>query len=229
MKLFSDLFFFSLFANLGEAQPYSNTTKSSSGNKAVALLLRPVYPGTIWSKRLRHLLILFTISINIFLNQIQNQLFQTAERAINWSESIASPMIANAGAAGESLIPKIEAIEASKFGWIIQHFDLLSAQSIEQSVGKMQSLQKQLRSYGGTLQLAATLLAWMQTLLWGTIAYSCIWISCDLYFGRTRRLLLLAIAVAVIVNIAAYAWLHAYIGTNHQLFTHLNAEAWTIQ
>lgn len=170
-----------------------------------------IYPGSIWVKRLRHLVVMFSIGFNIFLNQLQNQFVQTAETLIAYADSTTAPFVAVTADLGERLIPSLEALQNSRLGWVLEKFGLPEAKTLRKGLQEAKIAQEQLHSCGKMLAFFAGLLDLATVCLWLTIGFSVCWLSCDIFIRRRTKEFFLAVvlvvALLIFFNISTYMYL----------------------
>ncbi|MCB0632630.1 MAG: hypothetical protein R2824_24115 [Saprospiraceae bacterium] len=169
------------------------------------------YPGGIWFKRMGNILILFTITTNLFLNSLQNHLFEAAERFVTWADNTTSSAIATADQLGQELIPKLEKIEKSGWGQMIEHLQLPTAQDLRNGLSTIKDYQARFRQYGVILSMASKILKWTSILMWIPILYAGLWLVCDYIWGNARWFIAVLVSLAGVFNLLVHSYLNDYL------------------
>jgi Sugar phosphate permease len=161
-----------------------------------------IYPGNLWCKRLRHIAILFTISFNLCINTIQNKLVEYTYLLSEWTETY----IGTAVSFDKELVNGIKKIEQTKVGWLFDYFNYKPKEN-----KKLEGLHSQVKGFNQAVDLTVKFLHVISILMWGSIAYSILWLLCDLYFSKRKSPLICVFGLALLVNVFIYYYLQSHL------------------
>lgn len=170
-------------------------------------MIKLIYPGSnIWIKRARHLTVLCTISVTLFLNHVQTRLFETGVYIMDLTESGSGAVVASAEYTGEAVERNITAIEQSRYGWILNYFP--KTDGMKGGIGELRVFQDKLSYMSGLLNAGATILQWTSIALWVTVGFSALWLLLDLIFGQRRKIVLFLLLLSGVVNMLVHIRLY---------------------
>ena len=173
-----------------------------SGRHRIPFAAGLIYPGgsLIW-KRIRYAVILSGVVLSLHLDQVYNQLLEDADRLASYSQLIGIPVSQGGIYTADLLIPQLESIEQSSYGWIMEKFGLPSASGLAASRQSFQSYQDSINATVETLQLVGQLARYAQYIYFAVLLYSALWMLLDLCFGRQRIATVFLLALAIAANV----------------------------
>lgn len=170
-----------------------------------------IYPDRpIWWKRVLHTFVLCSISGNIFLNQLNNLLYDQAEGLIEATNEMLPSASKVALGLKENVVPAIRYIENSNLDWIVDQFHIPDSKSLEKEIDNITQLEKSCRDYQSIFEVAYFIIWLTNILMWWPILFSARWLFQDLQKGSTKLLTLLFLFIAIVVNIWTYNYLNTH-------------------
>ena len=161
-----------------------------------------IYPGSLWSRRLRHIAILFTISLNLAINTLQNKLIEYTSTVSEWTET----SIGTASSFDEKLVKRIKEIKETKAGWLLDYFNYEPKES-----KKLDGLHNQVKGFNQAIDLTVKVLQGMSVFIWLSIVYSIVWLLCDLYYSTRKLPLICVFVLALLINVFIYYYAHSHL------------------
>jgi hypothetical protein len=162
--------------------------------------LRIFYPGSLWSKRITHLVGLSTLGISLFLGNVQSKVIDASQKL--------------AGKTFEESIGTVEKVEAFIDEGAIRSFVLRRFADIPAAKSQLADVkQKLVESDKMSTQLYALLnkLLFIAGCLMVGFTISLVWISCDLYWGDSRGILVPTLFAVALFNWLSYRYLTSYL------------------
>lgn len=173
------------------------------------------YPGSIWVKRISKLALLYAVGFNLFINDVQNTLYKAGESMYETSNQLSKPANDIAHVVEENVIPAVQYVETSPR--ILTSFDMVgltfpSSDYLRHTVNNTKELKRVTTKYGGLYKGIALFLAIANWLFWIPISIAAAWIYLDIQRSTARNFDLLAIAIAIVFNVASYQALSSNFG-----------------
>ncbi len=174
-------------------------------------MIIPIYPDRpLWWKRVIHTIVLCSISVNIFLNQLNNLLYQKAEELVQATNDMLPSAVKVAKSLEEHVVPALQYIETSKLVWVAEQFELPSSKSLEQEINNISKLEKTCSTYQSIFLVAYSIVKLTNLLMWWPIIFSLRWLYRDLLSGPTKLLTTLCLLIGVTVNVLMYNYLNTH-------------------
>ena len=168
------------------------------------------YPGSLWLKRISRLIILCTIGINLFINDIQNVLLNIGTEMMELSIKLSDPTVNTAYVMENSIVPALEYIEETSFGYIIADYNIPNSQSLQKSIDSAYRLKNILDKYAPVYKNLSFVLKVISWLFWIPIVLSALWIFMDIKKSSARYFDILVLLGATWFNFWSYEYLHSY-------------------
>jgi|GEM_PF-5524819 len=166
-----------------------------------------IYPGTIWTKRLKHFIVLSCISLSLWVNELQDRLLQDTQDIIEQTSDYL-PVMTNVCHYVEKTLPLYERIERSSLAIHMQDIDLPNSASLRDKITKVRSLEKsviEMNSLFSHTSLILEVLTWIMLL---QILYSLTWVFQDMKYGEQKMLMAGLISISLGLNIVAKDYLN---------------------
>ena len=170
---------------------------------------RFIYPGTLLSKRLARLTILFSVGFNLYLNNVQAYLLDQGEAILERSAIIADEA-QNAARVGQSMVKLMDNLsENPLYRWFDQRQGLTQFRDdLKDNVQLIEDYSNSLEEIGGIYTTIAKVL-WITTIIfWLSIAYAIFWLALDKRFGKQPRWITTLVLLAIPFNFISYFLLH---------------------
>lgn len=170
---------------------------------------RLLYPGTLLSKRLARLTILFSVGFNLYLNDVQSYLLAQGEEMLERSAIIADEA-QNAARVGQSLVKVLDELSGNPlYRWFDQKQGLTHFRdNLNDNVQLVEDYSDSLEEIGAIYTTIAKALWITNILLWLSIAYAIFWLSLDKRFGKQPRWITTLVLLAIPFNFFTYFLLH---------------------
>ncbi|MDF1864404.1 MAG: hypothetical protein P1U70_06200 [Saprospiraceae bacterium] len=167
------------------------------------------YPGgSMVFKRLARLCIIFTIGFNLFLDKIQNHLFETGEYLIEVADTLSQTSVYSADLIEEYIFPVYDYIEDSRFYWIFSEFNLPERAIITQGIGNIHRFRDTLNLYSPLFRKVALIIKWTSLFMWIPIGLALLWLCFDLFIGKAKLFVFLMLVITVPVNMYVFSQLN---------------------
>lgn len=170
---------------------------------------RFIYPGTLLSKRLARLTILFSVGFNLYLNNVQSYLLAQGEEMLERSAIIADEA-QKAARVGQSMVKIMDDLSGNPiYRWFDQSQGLTQFRDdLKDNVQLIDDYSNSLEEIGAIYTTIAKVL-WITTILfWLSIAYAIFWLSLDKRFGKQPRWITTLVLLAIPFNFFTYFLLH---------------------
>lgn len=168
-----------------------------------------IYPGSIHVKRFRHFLMLSTISITIFIGEVQESVFQLSKSLVIEVSTFA-PTANKYTSKIEALASILEKLENSRWGKTVEGFGFPTSQDIRTDINAIQKLDQVSQDLIPFLKIVEIILKLTSLILIIQILYAFIWMGIDLQKGHQKLMTIIYILIAVGINI----WSHEYLTNN---------------
>lgn len=166
------------------------------------------YPGTTWKKRVVHIMVLFTIGINLFLDDLQDTLFEVGEDMIALANDLSIPAENAAEAVEKNVMPLLEYAQSTSFGeQITERFDLPTTDDFYVELTRIKDFRHSLKEYSTYLTLTGLIIRIVSYLFWLSVIIALLWLGIDLIKcgSKTVRVLVMtSLILAVPFNILIY-------------------------
>lgn len=168
------------------------------------------YPGTIWAKRIRHLIVLCGIGTNLIINTIENQVLRLGENMIEQAEMLSNPATSTAYVLEHSIVPAISYMESTRFSGVLERFGVPSSEGIKAQIDNTYALKATLETYGPRYRDFALILQVINIIFWITIGLSALWILIDLVKGKQKSFIVVCLLLTALFNVASFHYLYAF-------------------
>lgn len=170
------------------------------------------YPGGLWAKRLVRIAILFTVGLNVFLNRLQDRLFDVGQDIMIVAETVSSPAGETAMMLEKNLLPFFTYIESTVLGrQMISKFGLPESQALQGQLGDVVKTQKAFHQYGLYFSCIASFLHLMNWIFFISTGLALLWLLIDLYSNKNpyaRYVVLFSIFFSIPLNIIVFQYLN---------------------
>lgn len=165
------------------------------------------YPGGIWSRRISSLLVICTIGVNLFMNEVQNILFETSIAVIEQTRALAKPAGNVANVIESNIVPAVKYIEESQVGGIAKRYGLPSSMSLQENANQIYLLQETLEFYAPLIRPICEIL-WILNIGFfiSTILATC-WIYNDIKKSKAWIVDIPILIFAIWFNFMSYKYL----------------------
>lgn len=158
-----------------------------------------VYPGNIWQKRIGHTVVLSTICLTIFLNRIENRIYNVTIETIGNTGSLL-PDEDYGSKTLYVLASAFHKIEESRFRWIVDRFSLPTSEDLRKKAAAVEKLER-LIEIAPRMSNIQRLVSLVSYLMWVPIVFSFYWMIMDLKYGHAKLFTGLCLMFAIVVNI----------------------------
>ena len=201
---------------IGEAKTSGQLERTSSrsiilmrADRPVFPLLRPIYPGGgLAMKRLRHALILSGIVFSLYLDTLYDSIIDDAQTLTSYSQQLAVPVAEGGIHTVDFILPAVERIENSSYGWVLSSFDLPSTTDLKDSQQKLSGYKSSVEDASRTLVFIGTVARYTRWLFWVAIAYSMVWVLLDLVYGRSKIQMSALLIITIGANVVCHQHLY---------------------
>ena len=176
-----------------------------------------IYPGSILFKRYRHIIVIYFIGINLFINNLQDIILDKVEHSttevLNLSGDIESKTKGIHKLEEKSWFSKI----VDFFAWIFGSPNSKEINKSLQIIGEVNDGAKGINNLSNKIKgyiIAATeILKITSTLMWLPILFSAIWLYFDFKLGDSKLLVKRAVLFALPFNLIVYYLLNNYLSS----------------
>lgn len=168
------------------------------------------YPGSLWIKRLTRLFILYTIGVNLFINDLQNTLLQVGEEMITVSTALSDPAVNTAYVMEHSIVPALAYFETTRLSSIMKDYGVPDSQDLKDRIQMAYRQKDVLEQYAPVYKNLSLILKIISLFFWIPIALSALWIFIDIKKSTARYFDVLALMGAICFNFVSYQYLTEY-------------------
>jgi hypothetical protein len=154
------------------------------------------YPGTLWSKRIKHLVVLSTITLNLYVMRIQDRIIELSNELASKAESISTPAEYAAIAADYSIAPVLSFMESIG----AKDTTYLASGKLEQHITNAYSYSDRVGEIQTALNDAGFVLGILNWIWWLPIAFSVFWLVQDLKYGTYSKTIFVACLCSALIN-----------------------------
>lgn len=182
------------------------------------------YPGSIWFKRLKHLLLIYGIGLNCFLGTIQNKVIENIEHKTDEIESSNLLLRQNQfpslkyirieeGSKKEKIFKKIRAFLENAFEIeVITIKRINEIADISNNVkNESQKITNHIKNIKESLSVVLKVLKVTSNIVWIPIVWSMIWLFFDVRLGDARRFVYLCLILSVPFNVMVFNFFSNYL------------------
>lgn len=165
-----------------------------------------LYPGGgLTARRFSYLMLVCSISLNCFINKLQDQLFQTATEMLVLADELSAKADDAAAVVEVNLLPAWEKFSASTIGRsLIERSGLPDAGEIQKKLDQIGRVRSELTAYSSMLRVVAMVL-WIGNLIfWVMIARALTWLVMDFRYGRAKALVATGLAASLVINVCTH-------------------------
>lgn len=165
------------------------------------------YPGSIWGKRLFKLMVLSSIGINLFINKLQNDLYQAGDQMLVLSYKLSEPANDIADMTEAYVIPSIKWIRKNRaigkiedMGWVT----FPNVRNLQDGVRTTRDFKRILEAYGPFYKDVSTILKIMSWFFWIPIGLAALWMFLDVLKGGVLKFNIIALTLVALINYYSY-------------------------
>lgn len=175
------------------------------------LMSNLIYPGgNLWIKRLKHLCILCSVTIQIWVDNIQNEIVLEGERLTALAQSMNEPAIEiydGLTSAIADVVSKGEKYDTQ--GWL-GRLSIPKSEQIRNSKSGLHVLQENLRRMSYLLHSCGAILLILDILWLGAVAFSFLWIVLDIIKSKVKGPAITIVLLSLLINYILYTLLHQF-------------------
>ena len=169
------------------------------------------YPGGLLTKRFLHLLVIYSISINLYIGYIQDELYFESRCLIEEAEETVTQFKAVAEAGVNTLRSIENMLYWSDIDWWTYADVRLegnkTAKKVKAQKRVIDTYSEKLKEYGSVYAAMSTLLKILTWLFWIRVGVSLVWIIGDLMFGGARTAMFFFLSLSAVSNTLLFNYL----------------------